>query len=127
MLVALLVAFLMGGGGGGGIDAYTKEHHKLVKEFVADEERAAAVVAEMKSAQKSINGSVKEIRGVVKRWKKIDADPGSGRAELEPLLRESTEIRSDALRAYTDSLFEMREQMTAEEWEAVYGSGERGD
>ena len=118
MLVALLVALLLGGGGGEGLELFSKRHRKIVEEIVVDEERAAAVVDEMKRAQKRLDGTAKQGRALVKRWRKIDDDPDSGRAELEPMLREADAYRSEALKAFADSIFEMREQITAEEWEA---------
>jgi hypothetical protein len=118
MLIALLTVLLLGGGGD--IDVFDKEHRRLVQEFIADEEKAAAVTAEMKNAQKSFDRHAKWTNGLVKRWRKSDANPDSGKAELETFLREADAHRSDVLRVYADAILEMRAQVTAEEWDALY-------
>ena len=50
----------------------------------------------------------------------IDADPGSRRADLERLLVEGEESRAEAMKAFTDSILEMRAQATADEWSTIY-------
>ena len=120
MLIGLIITLLFLGGRGEGLDVFTKEHRKLVQQIVADEVRAEAVVTTMESAQKSVDGFVKKGGDLTKSWQKIDADRNSGRGELEPMFREADEYRSDALQAFADSIFEMREQVTAEEWEALH-------
>jgi len=97
-----------------------------VEQIVADEERAEAVVTKMESAQKSIDGFVKKGGDLTKSWRKIDADHDSGRGELEPMLREADEYRSAALQAFADSIVEVREQVTAEEWEALHQGTQDG-
>ena len=78
------------------------------------------------AAQKRLDGAAKQSRGLAKRWRKIDADLDSGRAELEPMLSEAVEYRSEALKAFADSIFEMREQVAAEEWAALYRDVKHG-
>jgi uncharacterized protein YoxC len=125
MLIALLTVLLLGGGGDG-LEVFSKKDRKLVEETVADKDRSAAAVAEMKAAQKRLDGAAKQSRGLIKRWRKMDADVDSGRAELEPMLSEAVEYRSEALKAFADSIFEMRKQLTAEEWAALYPGVEHG-
>jgi alkylhydroperoxidase family enzyme len=122
MLIALLTMLLLGGGGGEGLEVFGKKDHKLAQDVVADEERAAAVVAEMKAAQKRFDQSTKETRGLIKRWRKTDADADAGRAELESMLREAEENRSEAVGIFADAIFAMRQEVTAEEW-AAYRQG----
>ena len=118
MLIALLTALLLGGGGGDGLEVFSKKHRKIVKEIVVDKTTAAAVIAEMKGAQKRFDRTAKQSRGLIKSWRKIDNDHDSGRAELEPMLREAVDYRSEALKTFVDTIFELRAQLTAEEWEA---------
>ena len=118
MLIALLTVLLLGGGGGEGLEVFGKKHRKMIQEIVVDEERSAAVLAEMKGAQNHFGRTAEQSRGLVTRWRKIDNDHDSGRAELEPMLREAAEYRSEALKTFADSIFELRAQLTAEEWEA---------
>ena len=126
MLIAFFVTLLFVRGGGDDVDVYTKEDRKLVQHVVADEERADAVVAVMESTQKIIDGYVERSGNLTKSWRKIDTDRDSERAEFEPLLREADEYPSDTLQAFADSIFEMREQVTAEEWEALHRDGQDG-
>ena len=118
MLVALVTLLLLGGGGG--VDVFSKEARKHVQEVVVDDARADAVVAEMKSAQKSLNNANKEIGKLFKSWGKADSDLDSQGVELESRLRQADGLRSEAMSTFTDSLFLIRDQMTAEEWAALH-------
>lgn len=124
MLVALMTIMLLGGGG---LEVFSKEQRKLAQEMIEDEDRASAVVGEMKSAQKSFNDTSKQIGKLIKSFKKIDSDHDAGRAELEPLLRQGDQVRVEAQKVLIDAIFEMRQQMTPEEWSAVYRASNEGE
>ena len=47
---------------------------------------------------------------------------GGSRAELEPLLGEARAIRAVAQKAFTESIFEFRGQITEQEWNEIYSS-----
>ena len=118
MLVALFTLILLGGGGNDS-KVFDKVHRNLIEQVVVDDERSAVVLAEMKAAQKELDQTSKQLREVVKRWGQLDADKGAGREALEPLLGEAREIQLDAAQAFVDSVFEMRSQLTEEEWSEV--------
>jgi hypothetical protein len=121
-MIILLIGLVFLATAGGGPELFDKELRKHVSEFVVDEERAVIVIDEMKRAQKDMDAQVKEIEDLVKRWQKIDRDHNSGRAELEPLLEESRAIRAAAQKAFTESIFEIRGQLTEQEWNEIYSS-----
>ena len=73
----------------------------------------------MKAAQKELDQTSKQLQDVVKRWGQLDADKSAGRETLEPLLGEARQIQLDAAQAFVDSVFEMRSQLTEEEWGEV--------
>ena len=118
MLVALFTILFLAGGGGG-LEAFTKESQKIVKEYVADEAAADATVAEMKSAAKSLNNVAKDGLKRFKEWSKADSDYGTGPAELRPIVNGANEHRAQASEIFTETIFKMREHMTAEEWDAT--------
>ena len=118
MLVALFTLILLGGGGNDS-KVFDKVHRNLIEQVVVDDERSAVVLAEMKAAQKELDQTSKQLREVVKRWGQLDADKGADREALEPLLGEAREIQLDAAQAFVDSVFEMRSQLTEEEWGEV--------
>jgi hypothetical protein len=118
MLIALLTVLLLGGSSGP--DVFDKQHRKLVQEVVVDDEKAASVVAAMKSAQKSFERTAKRSKKLVKEWRKSDVDHDAAHEDLKRLLRTSDALRSDALRVFTDSIFEMRAQVTADEWTSIH-------
>ena len=118
MLVALLTLILLGGGGNDP-KVFDKVHRNLIEQVVDDDERSAVVLAEMKAAQKELDQTSKQLQDVVKRWGQLDADKSAGRETLEPLLGEAREIQLDAAQAFVDSVFEMRSQLTEEEWGEV--------
>ena len=119
MLVALFTILFLAGGGGGGLEAFTKESQKIVKEHVADRAAADAIVTEMKSASKSLNKVAKDGRKRFKEWSKTDSDHSTGAAELQPLVDGANEYRAQAGKIFIDGIFEMREHMTAEEWDSA--------
>ena len=118
MLVALFTLILLGGGGNDS-KVFDKVHRNLIEQVVDDDERSAVVLAEMKAAQKELDQTSKQLQDVVKRWGQLDADKSAGRETLEPLLGEARQIQLDAAQAFVDSVFEMRSQLTEEEWGEV--------
>ena len=119
MIIALLTALLLGGGGEKAPEIFGKEHQEAVQFAIDNEEHAAAVVAEMRAAQKLSNSFTKDTQALLKRWRNLDAAPDSGRAELAPLLAETDDLRAKTLESFADSIFRMREKATPEEWAAV--------
>ena len=103
MLIALLTAMLFGGGGD--LDVFGKQHQKLVREIVVNEDAADAVVAEMKSTQKTLDQIAKRANKLTKTWRKVDRDRAARGEQLEPLLEEAEGYRKEALDAFTDSIF----------------------
>jgi hypothetical protein len=121
-VIILLVALLFFAGGDSTLEVFDDELRKRVSEVVINEKRAETVNDEMKRAQKNLDTHVKEISDLVERWQKIDLDHDSGRAELEPLLDEARAIRAVAQKAFTESIFEFRGQITEQEWNEIYSS-----
>ena len=121
-MIILLVALLFFAGGDSTLEVFDDELRKRVSEIVINEKRAETVNEEMKRAQKNLDTHVKEINDLVERWQKIDRDHDSGRAELEPLLEEARAIRAVAQKAFTESIFEFRGQITEQEWNEIYSS-----
>jgi hypothetical protein len=120
MLIALVIALLLtGGAGGGGLEVFDKHERKLVLESVVDEARAAAVVAEMKSSQKSFDRAAKQLNGLIKDWDKTNQNRASGRSDLEPIMRQADELRVETQATFVDAIFEMRKHLTVEEWKAI--------
>ena len=75
----------------------------------------------MKQGAKDGKKASKELASLLKAWMKADLDPTSGRAEFDQMLGEALPIRSAAAESFLDVVFEVRDQMTAEQWEAAFG------
>lgn len=121
-MLILIVAIFFLANADGGLEIFDKDMRKNVSAIVIDEERATIVIDEMKRAQKELEAQVDEINDLVKRWKKVDSDHSSGRAELEPLLEESRAVRAAAQEAFLETIFEIRGQVTKQEWNEIYAS-----
>lgn len=126
MLIALLMAFLLGGGGASGAiltSTSVKQIDKQIEAAVSDPARAEAAVAtvadlktEIKRFEKKFAKSGKQL---TKLYKDHDADGNQMSAVLGELNAgwEASQERAIELR------FELKESLTEEEWAAVFGDG----
>lgn len=125
MIAALLIAFFLGGSGGSGT-ALTQE---LLEDFddrsqqvIADPARAKAVTAEVAAISDELKrfnkAFAKSGRSLSKSYKDHSADSASMQAQLDLLDADWEAAQARAI----DHRFNIREQMTPEEWQAVFTS-----
>lgn len=124
MLVALLMAYLLGGGGTSGAILTTtsvKQIDKQIEAAVSDPARAeaaAATVADLKTEIKRFEKKfAKSGKQLTKLYKDHDADGNQMSAVLDELNAgwETSQKRAIDLR------FDLKESLTEEEWAAVFG------
>jgi hypothetical protein len=120
MLAALLAGFLIFSGGDGfAAKLFNKDTQSLVRQVVAEPERAEAAVRTLKQGQKDLEEVGKDLEQVVKDFTATDRDQSAGLDRLTPLMERATELRRLEQTKTLDRLFELRQALTPEEWGAL--------
>jgi len=123
MLAALLVGFLVFSGGSGfAAKMFGKDTRALVRQVVADPERADAAVRELELGQQDLESVGKQLETLVKDFSTTDEDQASGLDELLPYLQMASEQRRNAQRVSLDRMFDLREILTKDEWNALFAN-----
>jgi len=126
MLAALLVGFLVFSGGNGfAAKMFGKDTRALVRQVVADPERADAAVRELELGQQDLESVGKQLETLVKDFSTTDEDQASGLDELLPYLQMASEQRRNAQRVSLDRMFDLREILTEDEWDALFANLEK--
>ena len=124
MLMALLAAYLLGGGGAsGGILTVpeVKQIQARVEASVEDASRAEAAAAELAALKAEIKAFDKTFGKSGKRLSKLFKDHDAGAAEMQAAL---DDLNSDWVDAQSEALeirARLKEQLTREQWQAVFG------
>ena len=123
MLAALLVGFLVFSGGNGfAAKMFGKDTRALVRQVVADPERADAAVRELELGLQDLESVGKQLETLVKDFSTTDEDQSSGFDELLPYLQMASEQRRNAQRVSLDRMFDLREILTKDEWNALFAN-----
>ena len=126
MLAALLVGFLVFSGGNGfAAKMFGKDTRALVGQVVPDSERADAAVRELELGQQDLESVGKQLETLVKDFSTTDEDQASGLDELLPYLQMASEQRRNAQRVSLDRMFDLREILTEDEWDALFANLEK--
>ena len=121
MAVALLTTLLIFHGGGGfAAQLFGEGNQALVSEVVSDPARAAAAVQVMKEGQKDLEATAKQFETIAKAFSAMDETQSAGLDQLMPFMRQASEQRRVAQAMSLDRVFELRETLTQEEWNAVF-------
>jgi len=117
----LVVAFVFGGGPNTGdfFDAYAKQVEKSIKQVVEDDDRKKAALDSVEGTRIDIKATIERSHPIQMQLRKIDLQYD---ASLNDYLEADKKIGAEVakqLEIVADSHFEMREILTAEEWDAV--------
>lgn len=123
MLAALLIAFFLGGSGVSGTaltqDLLDDFNHRA-QQVIADPARAKAVTAEVAAISDELKRFNKAFarsgRSLSKLYKDHSADSASMQAQLDALNADWEAAQTRAV----EHRFNVRDQMTQEEWQAVF-------
>jgi hypothetical protein len=120
MLIALMTVYLLGGGS---LEPFfDKQTRSAIKQSVNDEARQKEVLATIKSIEGSRKSATKAAKGSRKELADLEAGPSAAVNDIEAELEKIVGTRNGLHEAFVDGVFDMRENMTAEEWQAVFGS-----
>ena len=118
MLTTLAIIYLFSGG----LDPlFDKATRAAVQQLVTDEVRQDEVVAAIDEVEDTWKQTNKELKRPSDSLARLAADRTTTAGEFQTAVAEMISIRDEFDRKFIDTIFEMRESMTDEEWQAVFG------
>jgi len=128
MLAALLTGFLLFSGGNGLVARIFDKHTQAsVREVVSDKARADAAVRTLKQGQHELKEAGKQFEKIAKAFNAVDKAQEAGYDQLAPIMERTFEQRHLAQGKTFDRLFELRTNLTEEEWNAFLEMVEPGE
>ena len=123
MLAALLVGFLVFSGGNGfAAKMFGKDTRALVRQVVSDPVRADEAARTLELGQRDLEAIGKQFEKIVKEFSATDEDQAAGFDELLPYMQLASEQRRNVQRQSLDRMFDLREILTEEEWNALFAN-----
>jgi len=121
MLAALLVGFLVFSGGNGfAAKMFGKDTRALVRQVVSDPVRADEAARTLELGQQDLEAIGKRFEKIVKEFSATDEDQAAGFEELVPYMQLASEQRRNVQRVSLDRMFDLRQILTADEWNALF-------
>jgi hypothetical protein len=123
MLAALLVGFLVFSGGNGfAAKMFGKDTRAVVRQVVSDPVRADEAARTLELGQQDLEAIGKRFEKIVKEFSATDEDQAAGFEELVPYMQLASEQRRNVQRVSLDRMFDLREILTEDEWNAVFAT-----
>ena len=121
MLIALITIMLLGGGNTGmlGFIANTQDEVKLVME---KDDRQKEALATLKTMKKSTDARNKMVKSTSKDLSKALLDDDESYAEIDAIWDTYFSQRADYNREMLDLRYQLKDQMTREEWQQVFSA-----
>jgi hypothetical protein len=119
MLIFLIITLLFGGPDE---PVFDKQTRAAIKQSIDDSVRRSTVLDVVGGIEKSKEQLIKAGRKISKRLGRINKDTGIGVTEAETALAEITRARLETQQTFIDGVFEMRRNMSADEWRTAFGS-----
>ena len=118
MLTILIISLLFGGPEE---PVFGKQIRASIKQSIDDPGRRSTVLDAVKDIEKSKEQLIKAGRKIGKRLVRINKDTGIDVAEAEAALSEISRVRLETQQSFINGVFEMRQNMSAEEWQTAFG------
>jgi hypothetical protein len=123
MLAALLVGFLVFSGGNGfAAKMFGKDTRALVRQVVSDPVRADEAARTLELGQQDLDAIGKQFEKIVKDFGATDEDQSAGLDKLLPYMQLASEQRRNVQTISLDRVFDLREILTEDEWNAVFAT-----
>jgi len=121
MLIALLTILFLGGGTTG-VLSFLGDTEDAVKSVVVDDDRRKQARATISAMEKRTKNHDKAFRSLIKQLKKEMRDHADNESDLDQMWEQRFELANDYNADMVDYRFELREQLTREEWEQVFAA-----
>ena len=117
MLIALFIIIFLGGGA---MEMFTDEDFEALETVVEEPERAAQASDVMQRINSRATGLARERGEQLERLGAIDSDVDASLENYNEVLDRLWQVRSEAADGYVRDVFDLREQLTREEWEEIF-------
>ena len=119
MLIALLTILFLGASSSGLLD-YIAESRDNVKAVMVKDDRRDAALDTLKAMKKITKGRNKDVKRVSKELRKAFAGADTSDEQLEAIWNRYFVAVNQYDHEIVDLRFELKDQLTREEWEAVF-------
>jgi hypothetical protein len=120
MLVALYTIFVLGGGVSFAISDFLDELKQSTKDFVVDDEHKKEALDTIKAMKALLKDHQKGIGEISKPLgKELAANPLRN-AEVDKLWDQYIDLSSNTMRDMVELRFQLKDQLTRDEWEQVF-------
>ena len=124
MLIALFTILLLGGGGSSGLLDFVSDVRDQVKVVVEDKERRKDALKTVKAAKQKTTARTKAFRSLSKRLKAVLKSGEYTKQDIDDAWYRFFAINEQHSRESIELRFQLREQLTREEWEQIFPAGE---
>jgi hypothetical protein len=119
MLIALLTILILGGSSTGMLD-YIADTRDNVKEVMIKDERRNEALSTIKAMKKITKARNKQVKRASSEFRKAFAGADTSDEQLEAIWNRYFVAVNQYDREIVDLRFELKDQLTREEWEAVF-------
>ncbi len=120
MIIGITALYLFLFGGGGSLEFYLTNLKDPVKEYVQDKERQDVIIEASKALSKELGNIQKEVTDQFNDYVKAHADYESTPEDFDEVTDEMVASQLKLAKQVLDARDKMHEQMTADEWRAVF-------
>ena len=121
MLTALILMSIFGGGSA---EVFTRSDFRTVESAIEEPERAAAATQAMERINDQLQTLMDSRAQYFEQLSDIDASVESPKDEYSKVLDRLWRTRQEAQASYVGEVFILRDNMTADEWETVFGKAD---
>jgi len=120
MLIALYTIFFLGGGFSLEISGLIDEMETSTKTVVVNEERNKEALSTIKAMQNRLKDHNKSVKQISKTLGKEFAEHTLRSNEIDNLWDQYIDLNSDTTRDLIELRFQLRDQLTPDEWDQVF-------
>jgi len=108
--------------GGGSAEVFSTSDFSTVESAIEEPQRAEAATQAMERINDQLEKLLDERAQYFEQLSDIDARVGSPEAEYDKVLGRLWRAREEAQASYVGEVFILRDNMTRDEWETVFGN-----
>ena len=127
MLIALYTIFFLGGGGTFGPMDFIDEALDNTKSAIVDDDRRKEATASLKTMKARTKQHKKAIKGLSKELGSSMSEHEVANEEIDAFWDHFFDLNSEYTRDIVEIRFELRDQVTREEWELMFPASESSD
>ena len=120
MLIAIMTILFLGGSGVFGPIAFVDEAIDNAKIAISDDDHRKATVAELKAINKRSKEYMKAVKGLGKDLNSYFSEHEVDNEEIEATWNSIFELNEEYSRDIIEMRFELRDQLSREEWRALF-------